>query len=194
MKHSTLVITSALAMPISVSADVGFNNFFLGYESTHINSSGGDISGDSVVLKREFPLLSSLAVGAEYSRSEYEEDIDQHTAILQALVYVPDDDFTLVLGAGWLATRLEVDALEADEDGPILTLQGRFRISEKLGLLLGIDHIELDEDADTNVYRADLLMSDGEAPVDIVFSYEVSDTSGSDDDGQTWGLGLRCNF
>ena len=194
MKHSTLALVTALTMPVSVSADVGFDYFFLGYENTRIDGSGGDLSGDSLVIKREFSVFPALAFGAEYANNRFEEDVDQHTAILQGLVYIPDGNFTLVLDAGWLATRIATENLEADEDGPIYSLQGRFSISPKLGLLLGVGRIELDADAPTNVYRADMLMSDGESPVDIVFTYQLSDTPGSSDDVQTYGLGFRCNF
>jgi len=181
-------------MPVGASGDISFDNFLLGHEGVEISGSSGNLSGDSLVLKREFPVLPSLAFGSEYSTARFQGDADQQTAILQGLLYIPEEKFTLVLGAGWLATRIDTDDLRAEEDGPIVSLQGRLLFSGVLGLLLGVDRIELDSGAKTNVYRTNLLMSDGESPLDIVFSYEFGDTVGSENDVQTYGLGFRCNF
>ena len=194
MRHSTLALAAVLSMPVGANGDISFDNFSLGYEGVKISGSGGDLSGDWLVLKREFPVLPSLAFGGEYSTARSQGDADRQTAILQGLLYIPDEKFTLVLGAGWLATRIDTDNLRADEDGPIISLQDRLRFSRVLGLLLGVDRIQLDSGAKTNVYRTNLLMSDGESPLDIVFSYEFGDTVGSQDDVQTYGLGFRCNF
>lgn len=194
MRHSTLALAAVLSMPVGANGDISFDNFLLGYEGVKISGSGGDLSGDSPVLKREFPVLPSLAFGGEYPTARLQGNADQQITILQGSLYIPDEKFTLVLGAGWLATRIDTDNLRTHEDGPIVSLQGRMRFSRVLGLLLGVDRIELDSDAKTNVYRTNLLVSDGESPLDIVFSYEFGDSVGSQDDVQTYGLGLRCTF
>ncbi len=71
-------------------------------------------------------------------------EVERQTAILQGFLYIPDATSTLVLGADWLATRIDTENLHAGEDGPIVSLQGRFRFSEQLGRLLGVDRSELD--------------------------------------------------
>jgi len=194
VRFSDRLMFLLLFLPVGASADVGFDNFFFAYESAEAAGSGGDISGDTLVIRREFSPFSAFALSGEYSNTRFERDIDQQTAILQGLVYVPGDTFTLVFGAGWLATEIDAGSLDADEDGPVVSLEGRFRFSEKLGMLLGVDHVELDEASKTNIYRASLLLSDGETPLDIVFNYEISDTEGSSDTLESYGIGLRCNF
>ncbi len=194
MRPAVQIFAVLLLIPANASADIGFDNFFLGYESTEATGSGGDTSGDAVVIRREVSPVNALALSGEYSSTRFDQNVDQQTAILQGLLYFPGDGFTLALGAGWLATEIDVGTLDAREDGPIVSLEGRFELSEKLGLLLGVDHIELDEDAGTSIYRASLLLSDGEAPVDIVLSYEIGDIEGASDNPEAFGLGVRCNF
>jgi len=170
VRHAILVLTAVLSMPVGAQGDLSLDNVFPGYEEAQISGSG------------------------EHSTARFRGDVDQQTAILQGLLYIPDETFTLVLGAGWLATRIDADKLRAGDEGPIVSLQGRLRFSDKLGLLLGVDRIELDSDAKINVYRANLLMNDGESALDIVFSYEFGDTVGSQGAVQTYGLDFRCAF
>lgn len=194
MRHSTLALAAVLSMPVGANGDISFDNFFPGHEGVEFSGSGGNLSGDSLGLKREYPVLPSLAFGGEYSTARLQGDADRQTTILQGLLYIPDEKFTLLLGAGWLATRTDTDDLRPNEDRPIVSLQGRLRFSRALCLLLGVDRIELDSDAKTNVYRTNLLMSDGESLVDIVLSYEFGDTVGSQNDEQTYELGVRGTF
>lgn len=135
-------------------------------------------------------LVTALSIPVSASADVTFDD----TAILQGFVHIPDATVMLVVGAGWPTARIDPENRQTGERSPVYSLQGRFTLSEKLGLLLGLDHVQLDADATTNVYRADVTMSDGDSPVAIVFTYEFSDPSGSAGDADMFGLGVRCNF
>jgi hypothetical protein len=192
MRHSILALVTVLSMPVSASTDVMYDTVFPGHRHAQSDSDSDGFSGDSPVMKSA--VLPALALGGEYSRSRLQRDRDLQTAILQGFVYIPDATLMLVVGAGWPTARIDPENRHADQSGPIYSLQGRVRFSEQLGLLLGVDHIALHADGETNVYRANLMMSDADSPVGIVFTYELSDTSGPAGDADTYGLGLRCNF
>jgi hypothetical protein len=116
------------------------------------------------------------------------------TAILQGFVDIPEATLMLVVGTGWPTARIDPDNRQNTERSPIYSLQGRFTLSEKLGLLLGLDHVQLDAEATSNEYRAHVMMRNGDSPVAIVFTYELSDPAGSAGDADMFGLGVRCNF
>ncbi|MDH3715106.1 MAG: hypothetical protein OET44_14830 [Gammaproteobacteria bacterium] len=121
--------------------------------------AGADIACDNLLPTCQRARIVGAAEG----------EVAPRTTILQGFVYIPDETFTLVPGADWLTSRIAAANLLADEGRTVFPLQGRFRLSAELGLLLGLVHIELDADVETNVYRANLATSHGETPVGIVF-------------------------
>lgn len=182
MRYSIIALLAALSAPVSAQIEGGSVGF-------PPNQGGHEPDVDSGTLARESPTLLPPMLNAV----GHDPDVDGNATILQGLVYVPNETLTLFLGTGPAATLVDADIPAAHDNGPVLSLQSRVRFSRELGLLLGIDHMELDGDA-ADVYRADLLMRREASPVSFVLSYEISDGADSDDDGHAYGLGLHCNF